>query len=240
MKTPVVMSWSGGKDGAVALQELLRDDQFEVVALMTSMSEEYRRVSHHGVRETLVDQQAAAVGLPLKKVYLPSENNRPCTNAVYKQMMGAALAGFRAQGIRTVAFGDLFLEDLRAWREASLAEAGMSGLFPVWGRDTTQFANDFIRSGFRAYLSCVEGTLGPQFVGRELDEDLLRDLPAGIDPCGERGEFHSFVYDGPIFAHPVPVTVGEIATRDGRHYADLLPRGVLAAKTPLGELIPPV
>jgi uncharacterized protein (TIGR00290 family) len=240
MKTPVVMSWSGGKDSAVALREILNDERFEVVALMTSMSEEYRRVSHHGVREALLDSQADAIGLPLEKVFLPSGKNQPCTNEVYEQIMGTVMAKFKARGVQTVAFGDLFLEDLRAWREANLAKAGMSGLFPIWKRDTTELAREVIRLGFKAYLSCVEGKVGPGFVGRPYDEALLRDLPPGIDPCGEYGEFHSFVYDGPIFDRAVAVRVGEIVTRDGRHYADLLPEAEIAACAPLAELIPPV
>jgi uncharacterized protein (TIGR00290 family) len=240
MKTPVVMSWSGGKDSAVALQEIRNDERFEIVVLMTSMSEQYRRVSHHGVREVLLDEQAQAIGLPLEKVYLPSGRNQPCTNEVYEHVMGTVMAKFHAQGVRTVAFGDLFLEDLRAWRETNLAKVGMAGLFPIWKRDTTQLAHEVIRSGFKAYLSCVEGKVGPGFVGRQYDEALLRDLPPGTDPCGEYGEFHSFVYDGPVFKRPVAVRVGEIVTHDGRHYADLLPEAETAASAPLAELIPPM
>jgi len=234
------MSWSGGKDSAIALHEILRGDQFEVVALMTSISDEYRRVSHHGVREILLDQQADALGLPLEKVYLPSGKHQPCTNEVYEQIMGTVLAKFQARGVQTVAFGDLFLEDLRSWREANLAKVGMRGLFPIWRRDTTEMAHEVVRSGFKAYLSCVEGKMGPGFVGRPYDENLLRDLPPGIDPCGENGEFHSFVHDGPIFNRPVPVRVGEIVIRDGRHYADLLPVGVSITERGVAESIPPV
>jgi uncharacterized protein (TIGR00290 family) len=234
------MSWSGGKDSAIALHEILRGDQFEVVALMTSISDEYRRVSHHGVREILLDQQADALGLPLEKVYLPSGKHQPCTNEVYEQIMGTVLAKFQARGVQTVAFGDLFLEDLRSWREANLAKVGMRGLFPIWRRDTTEMAHEVVRSGFKAYLSCVEGKMGPGFVGRPYDENLLRDLPPGIDPCGENGEFHSFVHDGPIFNRPVPVRVGEIVIRDGRHYADLLPVGVSITERGVAESFPPV
>jgi len=240
MRIPVVMSWSGGKDSAIALHEILRGDQFEVVALMTSISDEYRRVSHHGVREILLDQQADALGLPLEKVYLPSGKHQPCTNEVYEQIMGTVLAKFQARGVQTVAFGDLFLEDLRSWREANLAKVGMRGLFPIWRRDTTEMAHEVVRSGFKAYLSCVEGKMGPGFVGRPYDENLLRDLPPGIDPCGENGEFHSFVHDGPIFNRPVPVRVGEIVIRDGRHYADLLPVGVSITERGVAESFPPV
>ena len=240
MKTPVVMSWSGGKDSAVALHELRKDDRYEVVALLTSVSEEYRRISHHGVREVLLERQAEAIGVPLEKVYLPSGKTQPCTNEVYEQIMGEVMAKFLARGVRTVAFGDLFLEDLRAWREANLAKAGMAGLFPLWKRETTELARDLIAMGFKAYLSCVEGKVGPGFAGRAYDGDLLRDLPAGLDPCGEYGEFHTFVYDGPIFSRPVGVQVGEIVIRDGRYYADLLPEELAVSEGRLAELIPPV
>ena len=179
-------------------------------------------MSHHGVREELLEDQAAAIGLPLVKIYLPSGPNMPCTNEVYEQIMGAVLEGFRARGVFVVGFGDLFLEDLRAWREGNLARAGMTGVFPIWKRDTAQLPRQMIAMGFRAILSCVEGKVGPGFAGRAYDERLLKDLPDGIDPCGEYGEFHSFVHDGPCFARPVPVTVGESVVRDGRHYADLL------------------
>jgi uncharacterized protein (TIGR00290 family) len=240
MKTPVVMSWRGGKDSAVALHKLRMSGQYEVVALMTSISEEYRRVSHHGVREVLLERQAGAIGIPLEKIYLPSGKSQPCTNEVYEQIMGDVMAKFCERGVQTVAFGDLFLEDLRAWREANLAKAGMRGVFPIWKRNTTELANEVIAMGFKAYLSCVEGKLGPGFVGRLYDLDLLRDLPSGTDPCGEYGEFHSFVYDGPIFSRPVPVQVGELVTRDGRYYADLLLADLAASEASLAESIPPV
>jgi uncharacterized protein (TIGR00290 family) len=239
-RTAVVMSWSGGKDSALALHELRCDPRYEVVALMTSVSEEYRRISHHGVREELLEAQAAAIGLPLVKVYFPSGSATPCTNEVYEQIMGAVLEDFRSQGIFNVGFGDLFLEDLRAWRENNLAQVGMSGVFPIWKRDTRQLSREMIAMGFRAILSCVEGKVGPGFVGRAYDDRLLDDLPDGIDPCGEYGEFHSFVHDGPCFTRPVAVTVGETVIRDGRYYADLL----LAESTTTAPIaardIPPV
>jgi uncharacterized protein (TIGR00290 family) len=234
------MSWSGGKDSALALHELTRDPRYEVVALMTSISEEFRRISHHGVREELLESQAAAIGLPLEKIYLPSSQGTPCTNDVYEQIMGAVLERFRARGVFAVGFGDLFLEDLRAWREGNLARAGMTGVFPIWKRDTGEVAHQVIAMGFKAILSCVEGKVGPGFAGRAYDENLLNDLPDGIDPCGEYGEFHSFVHDGPCFAKPVPVIVGETVVRDGRHYADLL-HAERTAKTPFAACdVPPV
>jgi len=240
MKTRVVMSWSGGKDSAMALYELARSDEFEVVALLTAISEEYKRISHHGVREALLDAQAQAIGIPLEKVYLPSNNSHPCTNQVYEDIMGAVMRRYKAQGVMTVGFGDLFLEDLRAWREKNLAQEGMKAIFPLWKRDTAVLAREILVLGFKAYLSCVEGKVGPGFVGRSYDASLLRDLPAGIDPCGEYGEFHSFVYAGPIFKHPVAVQVGQIVIREGRYYADLLPAGVADAATAVAAEIPAV
>jgi uncharacterized protein (TIGR00290 family) len=220
--TPVVMSWSGGKDSALALYELRRDPRFEVVALLTTVSEEFRRVSHHGVREELLEAQANAIGLPLTKVYLPSGKATPCTNEVYEEIMARAMDDFKARGVHTVGFGDLFLEDLRAWRENNLARTGMTGVFPIWKRDTRLLARQVIAMGFRAILSCVEGKVGMGFAGRAYDDRLLEDLPAEIDPCGEYGEFHSFVYDGPGFRRPVALQIGETVTRDGRFYTDLL------------------
>src|SRR5437879_176725 len=239
MKTLVVMSWSGGKDSVMALHELLRTADYEVVELMATVSEEYRRVSHHGVREELLDAQAATIGIPLKKVYLPSGQGAGCTNDVYEEIMRRAMASYKTRGMESVAFGDLFLEDLRAWREANLAKAGMHGLFPIWKRNTTKLAHEVIRLGYKAYVSCVEAHVGPGFVGRLYDERFLSELPSTIDPCGENGEFHSFVFDGPIFAKPVAVEVGELVTRDGRFYADLLLEFQRSDKC-VAESIPPV
>jgi uncharacterized protein (TIGR00290 family) len=240
MRTPVVMSWSGGKDSVMALHELLRSADYDVVELMASISEEYRRVSHHGVREELLDAQAAAIGIPLLKVYLPSGDSGGCSNEVYEAIMKRVMDAYKARDVTTVAFGDLFLEDLRAWREANLAKAGMRGLFPIWKRNTAQVAREVIRLGYRAYLSCVEANVGPGFVGRLYDEKFLSELPSGIDPCGENGEFHSFVFDGPIFAKPVAVRVGQLVTRDGRFYADILPEEIRLAEKCVAESIPPV
>jgi len=244
-RTRILMSWSSGKDSAMALHKLQRSGRFEVVALLTTISEEYKRISHHGVREALLDAQASAIGLPLEKVYLPSINSRPCSNDVYEKIMDGVLRKHQAQGVTAVAYGDLFLEDLRAWRENNLAKLGLKGIFPIWTRDTSAMANEIIACGFKAYLSCVEGKVGPGFVGRAFDEALLADLPTGIDPCGEYGEFHSFVYDGPIFKRPVGVRVGQTVVRDGRFYADLLPDRLSAdeielSEEAIGAAMPPV
>lgn len=240
MSIPVVMSWSGGKDSAMALLTLRNLGEYTVVALLTSVSEEYRRISHHGVRELLLEQQADAIGIPLDKVYLPSVGGQPCSNDVYEQIMADVMAKYKSQGVETVAFGDLFLEDLRAYRERNLARAGMHGIFPMWKRNTTELAREVSARGFRGYLSCVEGKVGPGFAGRSYDDDLLAALPEGIDPCGEYGEFHTFVYDGPIFRRPVAVQVGDIVVRDGRYYADLIPEGVTASARPDAAAIPPL
>ena len=221
MKEPIVISWSGGKDSAMALHELLRGGAYEVVSLLTTVSEEFRRISHHGVPESLLDEQAKAIGIPLRKAYLPSGPAGGRTNEVYESIMKEVMLAFRGDGVRTVAFGDLFLQDLREWREVKLAQVGIRAIFPIWNRMTGRFARDVIALGYKAVLSCVEGHLGLAFAGREYDEELLRDLSPAVDPCGENGEFHTFVYDGPIFHRRVPVHVGEIVKRYERYYAVL-------------------
>jgi uncharacterized protein (TIGR00290 family) len=236
MREKVLLSWSGGKDSAMALQDLLGDERYEVVGLLTSVAAEYKRISHHGVREELLDMQAELIGLPLEKLYLPSDSGLPCTNERWEELMRSTLQRYCDDGVMLVAHGDLFLEDLRAYRERNLAKLGMKGLFPLWKRDTTQLIQTFIDSGFKAYLSCVEPELGKSFAGRAIDAQLIADLPEGVDPCGEYGEFHSFVYDGPIFRKPVDVVVGEVVCRDTRFYADLLPVATEVAATE----IPPV
>jgi uncharacterized protein (TIGR00290 family) len=225
MREKVVLSWSGGKESAMALYELRKGDRYEVVALLTSVADQYKRISHHGVREELLEMQAESIGIPLDRVYLPSHSSLPCTNEQFEELMGKAMMRYRDGGILLVAHGDLFLQDLREYRERNLAKVGMRALFPLWHRNTTRLIHAFIRLGFKAYLSCVEGKLGESFAGRAINGDLIRELPAGVDPCGEYGEFHSFVYDGPIFRYPLDIAVGEIVLRDTRYYADLLPAG---------------
>jgi len=223
----------------MALHALLRDDRYEVVGLLTSVAAEFRRVSHHGVREELLELQAESIGLPLDRLYLPSDSGLPCTNARFEELMRETLQRYCDKGVMLVAHGDIFLEDLRAYRERNLARMGMRGVFPLWKRDTSELIRSFIDLGFRAHLTCVEGKLDASFAGRAIDASLIDDLPEGVDPCGEYGEFHSFVYDGPIFRAPVDVVVGEVVCRDARYYADLLPADSKAATTgmpPVGRL----
>lgn len=221
----VLLSWSGGKDSALALYHLRRLGQYDVVGLLTTVAAEYRRVSHHGVREELLDQQAAALGLPLDKLHIPTNAALPCTHELFVQMMGEKLTAYHNAGVSLVAHGDIFLEDLRRYRETNLARLGMRGLFPHWHRDTAELLHEFIRLGFRAVLTCVDGQkLEAAFAGRELDLALARDLPPGVDPYGEYGEYHSFVYDGPLFNHPIGIRRGDVVQREHRHYADLLPQ----------------
>lgn len=238
--TPTILSWSGGKDSALALYELLRDPAWRVERLLTSVSGEFRRVSHHGIREELLELQADAIGLALDWLRLPSGGG-PCTNAVYEELVGQHLSRYVAQGIRHVAHGDLFLADLRAYRERNLARLDMHGVFPIWGRDTRELVETFIGLGFKAVLCCVDGRcLDGSFVGRPIDENLLRDLPSGVDPCGENGEYHSFVYDGPIFSRPLEIELGQTVCRDGRYYVDVLPANRQSPCFVTAEAIPPV
>jgi uncharacterized protein (TIGR00290 family) len=220
VKEKVVLSWSGGKDSSLALYELLRSGRYEVVCLLTTVSKEYERISHHGVRTALLEQQAAALGIGLHQLHLPSS----CTNAEYETAMEKVMLEYKERSVLTVAFGDIFLQDLREYRERNLSKVGMRAIFPLWHRDTTETVHTFMELGFKAYLCCVDGKkLGAGFAGRAIDAGLLRDLPKGVDPCGENGEFHSYVYDGPIFRLPVGVTVGKVVLRDTRYFADLLP-----------------
>ena len=212
--------WSGGKDSTLALHDLLAAGTHHVAALLTTVTAGYDRISMHGVRRTLLAAQAAAIGLPVREVVIPPS----ASDAQYQVAMGAALAAAKAEGITTCAFGDIFLEDLRRWREQRLAEAGFRALFPIWQQDTRGLIHRFLRLGFKTVVVCVDPKVLPAaFAGRVMDEQFLRDLPDGVDPCGERGEFHTFAYDGPLFRQPVRWTRGEVVTRDGFVFADLLP-----------------
>ena len=216
----VLFCWSGGKDSALALHDLLAEGRCEVVALLTTVTEGYDRISMHGVRRSLLAAQASALGLPVREVLITPQ----ASDEEYEQQMGVALTAARAEGVTGCAFGDIFLEDLRRWREARLARIGLQGLFPIWQQPTEQLIRRFLRLGFRTVVVCVDPNVLPAaFAGRVIDEQFLADLPVGVDPCGERGEFHTFAFDGPIFRAPIPWQRGEVETREGFVFCDLLP-----------------
>ena len=216
---PVLFCWSGGKDSAMALYALLQQNQVRVTRLLTTVTEGYERVSMHGVRVELLWRQAESIGLPLEEVRIPPQ----CVNPIYEARMEIAMRSAYEQGIRRIAFGDIFLEDLREYREKNLAKIGMEAMFPIWKQDTAELARNFVSNGFRAKTVSIDRrTLNRSFAGRELTADFFRDLPPNVDPCGENGEFHTFVYDGPIFRKPVKCKAGEVVERDGFIFCDLL------------------
>lgn len=213
------ISWSSGKDSAYALHEARARGLAEIVGAITTLSEAYDRVAMHGVRSSLLGRQLAALGLPSERVMLPS----PCSNEVYEARFGEACERLKSQGVRHIVFGDLYLEDIRAYRERQLAALGMSAIFPLWRRDTAELARAMLASGLVAHLTCIDPKrLDRSFAGRRFDARLLDDLPREVDPCGENGEFHSVVSAGPMFAAPIAVRVGEVVERDGFVFADVL------------------
>jgi uncharacterized protein (TIGR00290 family) len=221
----VLLSWSSGKDSAWSLHVLRQDPHVEVVGLLTTLNEAFDRVAMHGVRRELLEAQAEAAGLPLQAVPIPW----PCSNEQYEKIMGDVCAGARKAGVEAVAFGDLFLTDIRAYRKRQLEGSGLEPLFPLWNLDTHNLARDMIEGGLRAKLTCVDPKrLAPSFVARDFDQQLLDELPSGVDPCGENGEFHSFVYAAPVFDKALPIRMGEIVERDSFVFADVVPeeRGV--------------
>ena len=219
-KPKALIAWSSGKDSAWALHEIRRGGDYDIVAALTTVTDTFSRVSMHGVREELLRAQLDAAGLRSIVVRIPF----PCPNDVYEREMAAVLAQAKADGVTHVIFGDLFLADLRAYRETKLAETGMTGVFPLWHRPTGKLAQEMIDAGVEAHLATVDlAKLPSSFAGRRFDHALLSALPPGTDPCGENGEFHSFVNAGPMFARPIRVSVGETVQRDGFAYADLLP-----------------
>ncbi len=217
----VLLSWSGGKDSAIALYEVLKTQQYQVAALLTTVTEDYDRISMHGVRRILLERQAASLGFPLEKVFI----SKQASNEEYESNMGRVLAKYKMAGITSVVFGDIFLEDLRRYREDKLATLDMQGIFPLWKRNTQELARSLTALGFKAITTCVDtNALGRHFVGRVIDAQFLSELPPTVDPCGENGEYHSFVYDGPIFKEKVGYTPGEIVLRENRFcYCDLIP-----------------
>lgn len=215
-----LLSWSSGKDAAWALHVLRQQGEVEVAGLLTTTNEAFDRVAMHGVRASLLEAQAVATGLPLWKVPLPW----PCSNEAYEAIMAQVCVEAAGGGIEAMAFGDLFLEDIRDYRLQKLAGTGLRPLFPLWNPDTARLSRDMVAAGLRATLACVDPqALDAGFAGREFDAALLAELPLSVDPCGERGEFHTFAWDGPMFRHPIPVRRGEVVTRDGFVFADLVP-----------------
>jgi uncharacterized protein (TIGR00290 family) len=214
------MSWSSGKDSALALHQVLSGGEVEVTGLLTTVNAEFERVAMHGVRRSLLEQQAAALGLPLHVVDLPW----PCSNEVYEQLMGSAVATAVSAGVEAMVFGDLFLEDVRRYRERMLEGSGLRPLFPLWQRPTAELALELLASSVRAVVTCVDRAQAPDgLAGRWYDEQFLAELPAGVDQCGENGEFHTVVVDGPDFSAAIPVTVGETVERDGFLFTDVIP-----------------
>jgi len=220
MREKVVVAWSGGKDSALALHEVLKANRYEVVELLTTVTQDYDRISIHGVRSVLLEQQARSLGFPLEKMLI----SKGASDAEYESILQKALNRHRINGVFSVVLGDIFLEDVRKYREGILSKVGMKGIFPLWKKDTNQLAHTFIDLGFKAVVTCVDSkSLGKDFVGREFDRQLLAELPSNVDPCGENGEFHSFVYDGPIFSERIFFAKGEIVLRENRfYYCDLV------------------
>ena len=221
MTERVLFTWSGGKDSALALYELQNAQCYSVAALLTTVTEDYDRISMHGVCRALLEQQALSLNIPLDIAYITVNSS----NEEYEARMKEKLLQYKIRGISSVVFGDIFLEDLRKYREDNLAQVGMKALFPIWKRDTSELAHTFINSGFKAIITCVDSqSLDKKFVGRAFDEQFLSELPRNVDPCGENGEFHSFVHAGPIFSESIRFRKGEVVLRDNRFYfCDLLP-----------------
>ena len=204
-KEKAVMFWSGGKDSAFALYKILRENKYEVVYLLTTVNENFRRISMHGVREALLDEQAKSIGIPLLKMYV-----REASNTEYEKNLEIVLAKLKAEGINKVLFGDIFLEDLKKYRDDNLSKLGMEGIYPLWKKDTEKLINEFIDSGFKTITCCVnDAYFNENGVGQEVSEDFIAGLPEDIDPCGENGEFHTFCFEGPIFKYPIPFKIGE-------------------------------
>ena len=228
-KRRALLSWSSGKDSAWALHRLRQEAKYELVGLVTTVNEAVGRVAMHAVREALLERQAAACGLPIWRVPIPS----PCSNAQYEAAMTRVVTRAVGEGVEVMAFGDLFLEDIRAYREKQLAGTGLEPCFPIWGCDTAALSREMVAAGLRAYVTCVDPRqLAPEFAGRTFDAAFLGDLPEDVDPCGENGEFHTFAFAGPMFRQPIAVEPGPVVEREGFHFADLLPAGSLS---PPGE-----
>jgi uncharacterized protein (TIGR00290 family) len=221
MTEKVILAWSGGKDSALALHEIERTNNYEILSLLTTITEDYDRISMHGVRRILLEQQAVSLGFPLEKVFISKNDSME----QYGSKMRNVLERFLKVGVSSVVFGDIFLEDVRKYREDNLSKMGMKGIFPIWKKDTYILAHEFIDLGFKAITTCVDSkVLDQSFAGRVFDKQFLSQLPSNVDSCGENGEFHSFVYNGPIFEKKILCTVGEVVYRENRfYYCDLIP-----------------
>jgi uncharacterized protein (TIGR00290 family) len=221
MTEKVLLCWSGGKDSALAVYEIQHTNTYEIAALLTTVTQDYDRVSMHGIRRMLLEHQAESLGYPLEKVFISKNTSQ----GEYESAMQEVLTEYLQNGVTSVSFGDIFLEDVRKYREDNLSKIGMKGIFPLWKKDTAELARTFIDLGFKAIITCVDSHfLGRTFVGRAFDEQFLSELPPQVDPCGENGEFHSFVFDGPVFQKRIPHTTGEIVLRDNRfYYCDVIP-----------------
>jgi len=221
MREKALMAWSGGKDSAHALYEIKKDPRYEIVAILTTVTEDYDRVSMHGIRRALLEKQAELLDFALEKVLI----SKDASTEEYESRMVHALLKYKELGVSHVVFGDIFLEDVKKYREDNLAKIDMKAVFPLWGRDTSELANDFLKIGFKAIITCIDTKfLDKRFTGRHFDSQFISELSPSIDPCGENGEFHSFVYDGPIFKNDIAHTVGDFCLRDDRfYYCDILP-----------------
>ncbi len=218
MRGKVLLSWSGGKDSSLAYYYIQQKGAYEIAALLTTFTEGYDRVSMHGVRRTLLERQAASLGVPLQDVYIPKDS----TNGEYESRMKEVLLAYQKNHINCAGFGDIFLQDVRKYREDRLAQIGMRAIFPLWKRDPTELIRDFIDLGFKAIVTCVDSkVLDPSFAGQLIDDDFIARLPSWVDPNGENGEYHSFVLDGPIFEQEIGVSIGEIVARDQFYFCDL-------------------
>ena len=215
----VIFAWSGGKDSAISLYEIQKDEKYKIVSLLTTITEDYDRVSMHGVPRTLVEQQACSLGLPIEEVFI----SKSSSNEEYESKMREILTRFKQAGISSVVFGDVFLTEVRKYREDNLSKLGMKGIFPIWRQDTAELTRSFIALGFQAVITCVDSRfLDKSFVGRMLDRHFLAELPPNVDPGGENGEFHSFVFDGPIFKERISYKLGERVLRDSFYFCDVL------------------
>ena len=220
----VIFAWSGGKDSAISLYEIQKSKRYKIVSLLTTITKDYDRVSMHGVPRTLVEQQAYSLGLPIEEVFI----SKSSSNEEYDSKMREILTRFKQAGVSSVFFGDVFLAGVRKYREDNLSKLGMKGIFPIWRRDTAELTRSFIALGFQAVITCVDSRfLDKSFVGRMLDKHFLAELPPNVDPGGENGEFHSFVFDGPIFNERISYKLGERVLRDSFYFCDLLPEGVV-------------